>query len=524
MRKSTYILIIALMSAALIGIIVVQVFWIRDAIAIGNKQFDREVHTALETVAKNIQNKELRNLYIRYSKLTSNKKFATEAAISQIVFEQIDTTKNEKLTYARTILEQKYKVPSEFFNTGKDSIVLKRTFSKKDILISKQQIDGSSKYKVFPTKKHKQYYSELTSLDKENLKDIFYEKMKNTPVRARVSSDELNAKLKRQFHNRNIQTPFKFAIFDKDMITSVKSGYFKIRKDQSYKIKMFSKQDGSFHYNLFVNFPEKDKYILASIAKNLILSILFILTIIAVFATTLYQLRKQKQISTIKTDFINNMTHEFKTPIATINLALDAIKNPKIIDNKQKILNYISIIRKENKRMHAQVETVLRISKLDKNQLNIDKEVIDIHEILEDAISHVQLLIDDKNIKLDLKLEAIQTEFDGNPFHITNVFVNILDNAIKYAKELPEITIHTENTLNSVLIHISDNGIGMSKVVIKHAFDKFYREETGNIHNVKGHGLGLSYVKKIVEIHQGSVSVESEKGKGSRFTVKLPVI
>jgi len=235
-------------------------------------------------------------------------------------------------------------------------------------------------------------------------------------------------------------------------------------------------------------------------------------------------LNKQKQIAAIKTDFINNMTHEFKTPIATINLALDAIKNPRIIADKDKVLNYVKMIREENKRMHAQVETVLRISKLDKNQLDVSKEIIDIQDILDDAISHIQLLIEDKGGQLITRFEAIQTDVLGNAFHLTNVFVNILDNAIKYSDKIPEITLFTENISNAILIHITDNGIGMSKSAQKHIFDKFYRETTGNIHNIKGHGLGLSYVKKIVELHQGKVTVVSEKGKGSTFTIKLPVI
>ena len=191
---------------------------------------------------------------------------------------------------------------------------------------------------------------------------------------------------------------------------------------------------------------------------------------------------------------------------------------------KQKILNYVKMIRHENKRMHAQVETVLRISKLEKGQLSIRKDIIDIHEILEDALSHVQLLIKNSGGKLNIKFEAIQTEFEGNTFHITNVFVNLLDNAIKYSEGAPDVTIQTENNANAVLIHISDKGIGMSKNAQKYIFDKFYREETGNIHNVKGHGLGLSYAKKILELHQGTINVTSEKGKGSRFTVKLPVV
>ncbi|VAW25303.1 Two-component system sensor histidine kinase [hydrothermal vent metagenome] len=263
---------------------------------------------------------------------------------------------------------------------------------------------------------------------------------------------------------------------------------------------------------------------LSSIYKILTLSAFFILIIILAFVSALYQLVKQKQISEIKTDFINNMTHEFKTPIATINLALDAIKNPKIIGEQEKVLRYVKMIRDENKRMHAQVENVLRISKLEKNQLDVSKEKVDIHDILEEAVTHVDLLIKDKGGSIKLDLKAHDTEILANEFHITNVIVNMLDNAIKYSNEVPKINISTDNTNKSIIIKIKDNGIGMTKSVQKNIFKKFYREERGNIHNVKGHGLGLSYVKKIIEIHQGEISVESEKGIGSTFSIKLPLI
>jgi two-component system phosphate regulon sensor histidine kinase PhoR len=233
---------------------------------------------------------------------------------------------------------------------------------------------------------------------------------------------------------------------------------------------------------------------------------------------------KQKKISEIKTDFINNMTHEFKTPIATINLALDSIKNPKIISDKDKVLRYISMIRDENKRMHTQVENVLRISKLEKNQLEISKETIDIHDVIEDAMNHVSLLIKNRDGVVKKHFEAITSEISGNEFHLTNVFVNILENAIKYTKGAPVIEVYTQSTNKFFTVKVKDEGIGMSKNVQKHVFDKFYREQKGNIHDVKGHGLGLAYVKEIVEKHHGTVFVESEKGKGSIFTVKLPLI
>ena len=268
----------------------------------------------------------------------------------------------------------------------------------------------------------------------------------------------------------------------------------------------------------------KKNFIISSITKILGLSALFILIIILAFITALYQLIKQKQISEIKTDFINNMTHEFKTPIATINLALDAIKNPKIIEDKEKVLRYVNMIRDENKRMHGQVENVLRISKLEKNQLEITKQKIDVHEIIELAITHVALIVKNKGGYIKEHSNANLTEILGSHFHLTNVIVNMLDNAIKYSENSPKIDIYTENTAKSIILKVKDQGIGMNKNVQKNIFEKFYREEGGNIHNIKGHGLGLAYVKKIVEIHQGEIYVESDKGIGSTFIIKLPLI
>jgi two-component system phosphate regulon sensor histidine kinase PhoR len=218
------------------------------------------------------------------------------------------------------------------------------------------------------------------------------------------------------------------------------------------------------------------------------------------------------------------MTHEFKTPIATINLALDAIKNPKVIDDKEKVFRYLQMIRDENKRMHAQVENVLRISKLEKKELDITKENLDIQEIIEDAIEHVHLIIEDRGGVITTHFDAFRTSALLSDVHFTNLMVNILDNAIKYSPEAPEIDIYTENIKDSILIKVQDKGLGMSKVAQKRIFEKFYREHTGDIHNVKGHGLGLAYVKRIVEDHNGHIFVESEKGKGSTFIIKIPLI
>ncbi len=212
--------------------------------------------------------------------------------------------------------------------------------------------------------------------------------------------------------------------------------------------------------------------------------------------------------------------------LATINLALDAIRNPTVITDQDKVLRYLKMIKEENKRMHAQVENVLRISKLERNELNISKERVLLHDIIEDAITHVELIVEDRKGKIKVNLSAENSSVLANETHFTNVIVNILDNAIKYTPEsrAPIIDVTTENVGTNILLRIKDQGSGMSKAAQKRVFEKFYREHTGDRHDVKGHGLGLAYVKRIVEDHQGHISVESEKDKGSTFIIKLPLI
>jgi two-component system phosphate regulon sensor histidine kinase PhoR len=227
----------------------------------------------------------------------------------------------------------------------------------------------------------------------------------------------------------------------------------------------------------------------------------------------------------MKTDFINNMTHEFKTPIATINLIVDAMKSPQVIKDENQIKAYLGMLKQENKRMLNQVESVLSLSVLDRIDSKIEKHPVDIHEILEVAIQHVSLLIQDKGGYLKKDFRAEHTQILGDETLLTNVFVNILDNAIKYSKEQPEIEVVTYNDKKgNLVIEISDKGIGMSKSVQKKIFDKFYRETTGNIHNVKGHGLGLAYVQKVVQSLNGKISVKSIKDEGSTFILRFPAL
>ena len=515
-------LIIILMSIALIGIISVQVFWIKNTVQITEEQFTSNVRFALAKVSEDIKEREFGNFYDDISERVSAGNRLSYSDISKFIYEKIDTTNNEKFTYSQSIIEANYKVPTEFFEN--DSINFKEIFSKEEIVIEKGQILDARGSLIEPPKERYIKVGRFDKAQKAKLEPAFDAITSKLPIHKRVSNEEITFRLNNELAVRGIDTDFKYGIYSNGLATQVKSGYFRKEAGKSYKVPMFADTEGNSNFQLFVTFPEKKNFILGSISKILVLSAFFVFIIILAFVSALYQLVRQKQISEIKTDFINNMTHEFKTPIATINLALDAIKNPKIIDDNDKVLRYVKMIRDENKRMHAQVENVLRISKLEKNQLDVSKEKVDLHDIIEEAITHVELLVKDKGGYIKVNCNAALTEILGNQFHLNSVIVNMLDNAIKYSEGGPEIDIITENTNKNIIIKVKDKGIGMSKSVQKNIFKKFYREESGNIHNVKGHGLGLSYVKKIIEIHQGEVYVSSDKGNGSTFTIKLPLI
>ncbi|WP_366139835.1 HAMP domain-containing sensor histidine kinase [uncultured Polaribacter sp.] len=517
-----FILIVALMSISLIGIITVQLYWINNAVESKKEQFKNDVQKSLGSVSQRINEKEETNFEKTIEGFMENVGLANDAQIRNYLFQEIDTTSKQKFTFGSTFLEENFKLPTDFLDN--DSLIVKRVSGKQDFFHTRL-IKGVDNIFSATDEKRTSFTKRYSEIEKTYFSQAFGIYKKTKPVHQRISNRELNEIIKEELVKRNIELDFKYGVYSKDgLATKLKSGYYTIDKNDGYKYPILFDTNGDMQHELYVTFPTKKEHILSGISNILWLSLFFILIIIIAFSSSLYQLIRQKKISEIKTDFINNMTHEFKTPIATINLALDSIKNPKIIGDNEKVLRYVQMIRDENKRMHTQVENVLRISRLEKNQIEISKETIDMHDIIDDAISHTSLLIANRQGSLNTHFEAITTEIPGNQFHLTNVIVNILENALKYSEGKPKIDVYSESTNKYFVVKIKDEGIGMSKAVQKNVFDKFYREQKGNIHDVKGHGLGLAYVKEIVDKHHGSVLVESEKGVGSIFTVKLPLI
>jgi two-component system, OmpR family, phosphate regulon sensor histidine kinase PhoR len=252
-------------------------------------------------------------------------------------------------------------------------------------------------------------------------------------------------------------------------------------------------------------------------------AILFTLMIIAAFYVTVSALLRQKKLSEIKNDFINNMTHEFKTPLATISLAVDALRNEKVVADREKSGYFTGIIKEENRRMNKQVETILQASLLDRQEQQLNLKSLHAHRIIQEALENVRLQLEGKGGIAELQLNAKTDLIEADEVHLMNVITNLIDNAIKYSKENLLIRIGTHSTTRNLVIRIEDNGIGMTKETQRRIFEKFYRAHTGNLHNVKGFGLGLSYVKTIVEAHDGKIKVDSTIGKGTAFILEFPL-
>ena len=465
--------IIILMSTALIGIIIIQLSWIKSSVDRNEKTFDSSVYLVLGKV-------------------------------------------QEKL-------EDKVGSPDEAYNFFKKN-------NKVDILPSIDK-DYQRMLADLPPYQQQKTLFELKSLESSINPSIYLES---------IDPKELDISIREAMSEQNIDTRFEYGVYSNELedfiiVNGIYLAVIGITENMSdagavstetlynseYEIPLFA-SEFTIPGKLQIAFPNKTGWLWSSVLPSLLSSIIFTGLILFCFGYTIYVILRQKQVSKMKTDFINNMTHEFKTPIATISLAADSISNPKISSNPEKVVRFSRIIKEENKRMLSQVEKVLQMALLDKKDFSLNLTTVDIHSIIETAAMHGNLQLQSKNGSVETDFQAIESKIEGDETHISNIIHNLLDNAIKYTPDHPQIVISTSNRNNGIEITVADNGIGMTKDAKKLIFDKFYRVHTGNLHDVKGFGLGLSYVKAIVTAHKGRIDVESELGKGSKFIIFIP--
>ena len=343
-------------------------------------------------------------------------------------------------------------------------------------------------------------------------------------VEGSFDNDEISDIISKQLKNNNIKETFEYGITNIYKNVILQSGGFKMSdQETSFKIELSPEDSYRARETLYLSITENKSKVIREMAWMIVASIVFTTIIVLAFAVTVRTLFNQKKLSEIKSDFINNMTHELKTPLATISLAIDALTNDKVIHDADKVKIYSKMIREENKRMNKQVEKILQAARLEKEEIKLTLQRLDAHQIISKVANNIALQIQEKNGSIDLRLRATDPMIDADEVHFSNIIFNLLDNAMKYSAQEPEIVVETLKHGNGMFtIKITDNGIGMDRETQARIFEKFYRAHTGNIHNVKGFGLGLSYVKAIVDAHEGKISVESAPGKGSTFTITLP--
>lgn len=524
-RKLIWFLTIFI-SIASFGLVIIQSKWVSIAIDVKQEQFVQSANLAIKSIIEEVDRQET-----VYQIVGEVKPFST-----------ISSSGNPRQTYSTSILNQtrsgfrtlqkdrevfiinqldSLKIPSIIGINSKDSISINNT--------------GKIAHNEFNNKSNstKKSFSDLSlnlGFDKKLLnKTVFVEKTVDNlirieqPIEKRITKEVLDTIIRKELLRKGIVTKFEYRVCNEQDSTVYKSkNYSKHIKGLFLKDQLFPNDFFARRFFLNIYFPNQKSYILSSIGIMAFSTLMLTLIIIFSFSATILIIFRQKRLSEIKSDFVSNMTHELKTPISTISLAAQML-NDKSIATEKKNLGYLGgVIADESKRLGLQVEKVLQMAIFEKTKLKLKLKDIDLHLIINKVVSNFSIQVNNAGGKLQCDLLSTNPICFVDEIHITNVITNLLDNALKYSNGQPNIILTTQTATNGIIIAVQDNGIGINRENLKRIFDQFYRVPTGNIHNVKGFGLGLSYVKKITESHGGKIWVDSKIGEGSTFSIYLP--
>jgi two-component system phosphate regulon sensor histidine kinase PhoR len=472
MNRRITISIIIMISFALIGLMLIQGYWIRNAYRVNQANFIRTIHESAYDVIIGLEKREMAR------ELERSRRYIGEAKEYQNAIDSVNRMMLQQMQSIRTRKDLEV-----FYN----KFFLARDLMEEMIIIPEQ-----------------------------------------VPIERKVSKAMLDSMITASFTGRDLNTPVEFGIFS----TSHDSLIY--QKTGEYRKKLLDPQ-ASFHFEMYPDdmrtnpdllmlyFPKERQYLIGRVWSMLLISLVLIVIIILSFTYTFLMFNRQRKLSELKTDFINNMTHEFKTPVSTISLACEALNDKGIKKSEELYHNYIQIISEENLRLGLMAEQILQSAKLEKGDIVLNRELTDIHDLLNEVIKSISIQVEIKDGRITKNYRALKSMLEVDRIHMSNVFMNLLDNANKYTPNRPQITVTTANLVRGMIISFEDNGIGISKSDQKRIFEKLYRVPEGNVHNFKGFGLGLSYVKTLVEKHGGQVRLESELKKGTRFEVLLPL-
>jgi len=497
MKRKVYTAVLLLIALSMMGLIGMQYYWLHTNFVAQKEELDRDAIKALNTVVEHIR-KEINNrVNIDTDHLDDiDLYFENSDSTFQLIMEPLERKRNKDGSV--------YQLNEEVYNYRINQF--KRIIS--DLLTDSPTIEADEKGDL--TEGFLVLYGQGSK--KRERKTIWPVLVENLVLEETIANN---------LEKYGLDMNFDFGIYDENgKFLEYLSPAADSSKLLASELKLKINDDEE---TLYLYIDNSKGFVLRNMTRSLVLSIFLVGIILASFFYMMSIIWKQKRDEEIKTDFINNMTHEFKTPLATIAFAVANIDNPLIIKNEKMVHQFTSVIKEENRRMNSQVEQVLTAALTDREALKLKKEPIDLHDIITKLTTGLQLQLQGENQSLTSSLKAEQHRLKGDKVHLSNMISNLLDNAIKYSPEDKKITIETQNVQNGISIRVTDQGIGMTPETVKKIFDKFYRVPTGNLHNIKGFGLGLSYAKTIIEQHNGEITVDSKVGKGTVFTIVLPL-
>ena len=520
MSKKTIWLVTFGLSLTLLGLFTVQGFWIRNAMRINEQQFNQLINKSLDNVVEELENQEVVYKLKQEMKPYEENKPGGNSIInfrseklqqSRYSFKQL--RQDKEILKIQNFDSLEFSTKMDFFGSQDKGLSSKKSF---------RLLDGNLESKFIKSQLEKNLGTDLSE------EKVFVENIVNklvqidVDIEKRVDKDMIDSLLAQQLKENDVNLDYEFAVTQKDSVVFSSDNYQSqnghiVYKDQLYPGDLVNKNN-----YLEVYFNERDKYIFKSMGAMTLISLLLSLIIIVGFALTTHIMFKQKRLSLVKNDFVNNMTHELKTPISTISLASQMLQDNSIPKESKNISQISNIIDDETKRLSCQVEKVLKTALFNKGRIKIKPKELDIHSIIENVVKSFYLQVEQKNGNIHKNLEAENHFAKVDEVHFTNIIFNLLDNAVKYSSENPDIKVETKNYNGELLIAVEDNGLGIRKKDQSKIFEQFYRVPTGNLHDVKGFGLGLNYVKKMVEQHGGNIDLVSEYKKGTRFEITIP--
>lgn len=500
MNKNLLLLTAILLFLGLFGIGIVQIFWLKNAIKSREQDFDKTVYEAMNEMSTKIEDLSYQPLVSNLMQTSFQSSLHTNES-GEIILEYMDTT-----GYSN---EFRVKDPSLLEN------------------FSFQHGNGTASSSPYDNAKSNSPDNATPTIDIDNLQQFMAQQMTSLrPITELLDTAKLKEIINHALEEHGLKTRVNYGVTEyapnNFVLLSKNTSMTQLYKSD-YTIDLFRRSMFDDNKTLKLIFPERKKYLYSSMSPLILSSSVFFLMVVAAFILTFQIIFKQKKLSDMKEDFINNMTHELKTPIATISIASEMLRDSSISASEENRSKYAGIIFEENKRLYNHVEQVLQLARLEKGELQLNLEDRDLHQIITSTANHFQLILEELNGKIELNLNAIHSIFKVDEMHFTNIINNLIDNAVKYNDKTPLIKINTLNVPVGIQIEVSDNGVGLSKEDQHKIFDKFYRVSKGNVHDTKGFGLGLSYVKSIIEKHNGEIKVESKLKEGSKFTILLPI-